>query len=98
MLEATDELLVDGRLGDSAWTRLHEELTPHQVTDLIFIVGTYAMLAMAFESWQLQPEPGMARLPEAPSKPSGACPTNDTPPLSSTTSSPRLAEPRPPNS
>lgn len=70
VLEATDELLVDGRLGDSAWTRLHEELTPHQVTDLIFIVGTYAMLAMAFESWQLQPEPGMARLPEAPSKPS----------------------------
>ena len=69
VLEATDELLVDGRLGDSSWTRLHEELTPHQVTDLIFIVGTYAMLAMAFESWQLQPEPGMARLPEAPTKP-----------------------------
>ncbi len=68
ILEATDELLTDGRLGDSSWAQLHEELTPHQVTDLIFIVGTYAMLAMAFESWRLEPEPGMAQLPETPTE------------------------------
>jgi 4-carboxymuconolactone decarboxylase len=64
VLDATDELLSHHRLGDESWAALHDLLTPHQVTDLIFIVGTYAMLAMAFDSWRLQPEPGMALLPD----------------------------------
>lgn len=66
VLEATDELLGDGRLGDEGWRALNAEFSTHQVMDLIFIVGTYTMLAMAFESWQLTPEPGTAPLPPAP--------------------------------
>jgi len=64
ILEATDELLTDGRIGDALWPRLEAELDEHQLMDLIFVVGTYAMLAMAFETWGLRPEAGTAPLPD----------------------------------
>ena len=65
VLEATDELLAQGRIGDSLWPRLNAALDTHQMMDLIFIVGTYNMLAMAFETWGLTPEPNTALLPDA---------------------------------
>ncbi len=66
VLEATDELLVEGRLSDDLWSRLDAALDAHQVMDLIFLVGTYSLLAMAFESWRLQPEADTAPLPDPP--------------------------------
>ncbi len=63
ILEATDELLGQGRIGDDLWARIGAELDERQVMDLIFLVGTYAMLAMAFESWRLTPEADTAPLP-----------------------------------
>jgi 4-carboxymuconolactone decarboxylase len=65
VLKATDELLVEGRITDSVLLALGSELDTHQVIDLIFVVGTYAMLAMAFETWKLVPEPDTATLPPA---------------------------------
>ena len=65
VLTATDELLGVGRIGDDNWGQLNAELTTHQVMDLIFVVGTYSMLAMAFETWGLQPEADSAALPDA---------------------------------
>lgn len=32
--------------------------------ELIFVVGTYAMLAMACETWELVPPAGSAKLPD----------------------------------
>lgn len=64
VLEATDELLTHGRAEPSTWQRLSEELGTHQAMELIFVVGTYAMLAMAFDTWRLPPPPGSASLPE----------------------------------
>ena len=63
VLEATDELLVDGRISDDLLPRIEARLDTHQMMDLVFIVGTYSMLAMAFETWRLTPEPGSAPLP-----------------------------------
>jgi 4-carboxymuconolactone decarboxylase len=63
VLEATDELLAEGRAGPATWQRLVDELGTHQAMELIFVVGTYATLAMACETWQLQPPPGGAKLP-----------------------------------
>ncbi|ORB28218.1 carboxymuconolactone decarboxylase family protein [Mycolicibacterium parafortuitum] len=63
VLDATDELLRDGRAGDGTWHRLNDELGTHQAMELIFVVGTYAMLAMAFETWRLPPPAGSATLP-----------------------------------
>ncbi|MCU1368625.1 MAG: Carboxymuconolactone decarboxylase, partial [Ilumatobacteraceae bacterium] len=45
---------------------LQGELDTAQVMDLVFVVGTYTTLAMAFETWRLQPEPGSAPLPARP--------------------------------
>lgn len=56
VLEATDELLEQGQLGDDLWSRIGAELDERQVMDLIFVVGTNAMLAMAFDSWRLRPD------------------------------------------
>ena len=65
ILEATDELLGDGRIGDDLLPRIEAELDTHQMMDLVFIVGTYSMLAMAFETWRLTPEADTAPLPPA---------------------------------
>jgi 4-carboxymuconolactone decarboxylase len=63
VLEATDELLADGRAATQTWQRLVDELGTHQAMELIFVVGTYAMLAMACTTWGLVPPAGSARLP-----------------------------------
>ena len=64
VLEATDELLADGHAKPVTWRRLVEVLGTHQAMELIFVVGTYAMLAMACDTWALVPPPGSAQLPE----------------------------------
>lgn len=64
VLEATDELLANGRAAPRTWQRLVDELDTHQAMELIFVVGTYAMLAMACDTWALVPPPGSARLPD----------------------------------
>ncbi|MDW5612331.1 carboxymuconolactone decarboxylase family protein [Mycobacterium sp. TJFP1] len=66
VLEATDELLHDGHAEPATWHRLTDELGTHQAMELIFVVGTYAMLAMAFDTWRLPPPAGSASLPEPP--------------------------------
>jgi len=63
VLEATDELLARGRAAPETWRRLVDSLGTHQAMELIFVVGTYAMLAMACDTWALEPPPGSAQLP-----------------------------------
>jgi len=63
VLEATDELLADNRTKLATWNRLVEELGTHRAMELIFVVGTYGMLAMACDTWKLAPPPGGAKLP-----------------------------------
>ncbi|HEX2214143.1 MAG TPA: carboxymuconolactone decarboxylase family protein [Mycobacterium sp.] len=64
VLEATDELLTDGHAAPATWQRLVDELGTHQAMELVFVVGTYAMLAMGCATWGLAPPPGSARLPD----------------------------------
>ena len=64
VLEATDELLASGRAASETWQRLVDEIGTHQAMELIFVVGTYAMLAMACDTWALVPPTGSARLPD----------------------------------
>ncbi|OBK80790.1 carboxymuconolactone decarboxylase family protein [Mycobacterium sp. 1164985.4] len=64
VLDATDELLADGRADASTWLRLTDELGTHQAMELVFVVGTYAMLAMAFQTWGLLPPSGSPQLPD----------------------------------
>lgn len=64
VLEVTDELLAEGRATPTAWQGLVDQLGTHQAMELIFVVGTYAMLAMACDTWRLAPPPGSATLPD----------------------------------
>lgn len=51
MVAAVDELLGEARVGDETWPVLAAELDDQQVMDLVFTVGAYDVLAMAFKSF-----------------------------------------------
>ncbi|MGU3652066.1 hypothetical protein [Mycolicibacterium sp. A43C] len=57
-------MIANGKADWSTWQRLVDELGEHAAMELIFIVGTYTLTAMAFGTWGLAPQPGSAALPE----------------------------------
>jgi 4-carboxymuconolactone decarboxylase len=63
VLEFTDELLANGHAEWSAWQRLVDSVGERQAMELIFVVGSYVLAAMAFETWRLPAAPGTASLP-----------------------------------
>ena len=50
LLAATDQLLDGYRVDDAPWARLANRLDVRQLLELTFVVGTYACLAMAFNT------------------------------------------------
>ena len=53
MLTAVDELLRDALITDATWDVLAAELDVEQLMDLVFTVGAYDALAMAFRSFAI---------------------------------------------
>jgi alkylhydroperoxidase family enzyme len=53
-IRAVDELLRDALITDSTWATLARTLDEHQLMDLVFTVGAYDLLAMAFRSFGVQ--------------------------------------------
>lgn len=60
LLAATDELLDRYRIADATWASLAEHLPVEQLMELIFVVGSYVTLAMAFRTFGVQPDPEFA--------------------------------------
>ena len=58
LVAATDQLIDGYRIDDDTWTRLAGQLDERQLVELVFVVGTYTCLAMAFNSFGLQLDPG----------------------------------------
>ena len=54
MLRAVDELIDDGAVGDATWADLATGLDERQLMDLVFTVGAYDLLAMAFRSFDVE--------------------------------------------
>jgi alkylhydroperoxidase family enzyme len=54
LLAATDQLIDNYRIDDDTWQLLAAELDEQQLVELVFVVGTYTALAMAFNSFGLQ--------------------------------------------
>ncbi|HEX4245474.1 MAG TPA: carboxymuconolactone decarboxylase family protein [Acidimicrobiales bacterium] len=54
MVSAVDELLDDALVADGTWEVLASELGVEQLMDLVFTVGAYDLLAMAFRSFGVQ--------------------------------------------
>ena len=66
VLTAVDELVDRYRITDATWNRLAAQLDERQLVELVFVVGTYTGLAMAFNSFGLALD---ADLPTTPSPP-----------------------------
>ena len=62
LLDATDELVDHYRVADDTWKRLADRLDEAQLVELVFVVGTYVGLAMAFNSFGLQIDPELQEL------------------------------------
>jgi 4-carboxymuconolactone decarboxylase len=62
LLAATDQLIDHYRIDDETWARLAEHLDERQLVEVVFVVGTYTGLAMAFNSFGLQLDPELQDL------------------------------------
>lgn len=56
ILTAVDELDDDSGLSDPTWAVLGEHLDERQRMDLVFTIGAYGLLAMAFNTFGVEPE------------------------------------------
>jgi AhpD family alkylhydroperoxidase len=56
VLEAVDELAGGCNLSDRTWGTLAAYLDERQLMDLVFTVGAYVLLAMAFNTFGVEPE------------------------------------------
>jgi alkylhydroperoxidase family enzyme len=54
LVRAADELVADAVIADSTWVALAAELDTHQLMDVVFTVGAYDLLAMAFRSFGIE--------------------------------------------
>ncbi len=51
LLRAADELVKDACVSPTSWAALSQEFTVEQLMDMVFTVGCYEVLAMAFKSF-----------------------------------------------
>jgi 4-carboxymuconolactone decarboxylase len=56
VLAAVDELAEESNLSDRTWSTLAAHLDERQLMDLVFTVGAYVLLAMAFNTFGVEPE------------------------------------------
>jgi alkylhydroperoxidase family enzyme len=61
MLRAVDELVGDAEVSDATWLVLSGELDQRQLMDLVFTVGAYETLAMAFRSFGVELDDDLKR-------------------------------------
>ncbi len=61
LLRAVDELVGDALISDDTWRGLASELDERQLMDLVFTVGAYDLLAMAFRSFGLELDEDLRR-------------------------------------
>jgi 4-carboxymuconolactone decarboxylase len=59
LLTATDECLDGLRISDGTWAELAAQLDERQLLEVVFVIGTYACLAMLFNSVGLELDPGL---------------------------------------
>lgn len=61
MLGAVDELIARATISDATWGVLAGELDEQQLMDLVFTVGAYDLLAMAFRSFGVELDDDLVR-------------------------------------
>jgi len=61
MLRAVDELIGAGAVSDATWAVLADHFVEQQLMDLVFTVGAYEILAMAFRSFGIELDDDLRR-------------------------------------
>lgn len=61
MLSAVDELIGAGEIADPTWASLARELDEQQLMDIVFTVGAYEILALAFRSFGIELDDDLLR-------------------------------------
>lgn len=61
MVRAVDELIGAGTVSDPTWDALAAELDEQQLMDLVFTVGAYEILALAFRSFGIELDDDLRR-------------------------------------
>jgi 4-carboxymuconolactone decarboxylase len=56
VLTAVDELVEKARITDDTWAALGERMDKHELMDFVFTVGGYHMLAMALNTFGVEPK------------------------------------------
>jgi alkylhydroperoxidase family enzyme len=59
MIAAVDELTDGTALSEKTYRALAAEFSERQLLDLVFLIGTYALLSMAFNAFRLDLDPGL---------------------------------------
>lgn len=59
LLRSVDEIVADRYVSDETWNRLSGHLDRKQLMDLVFTIGAYDLLAMAFNTFGLELDPGL---------------------------------------
>jgi len=65
LLRSVDEIVADRYVSDETWKLLSEHLDRRQLMDVVFTIGAYDLLAMAFNTFGLQLDPGLVGFPAA---------------------------------
>ena len=60
IIAAVDELDANSGLSDATYQALADKFDDRQLMDLVFTVGTYGLLAMAFNAFGLDLDPGLS--------------------------------------
>jgi alkylhydroperoxidase family enzyme len=63
LLRSVDEIAADRYVSDETWKQLAEHLDRQQLMDLVFTIGAYDLLAMAFNTFGLELDPGLTGFP-----------------------------------
>ena len=61
MLQAVDDLIGAGEIADPTWQLLASEFDDQQLMDLVFTVGAYEILALAFRSFRIELDEDLVR-------------------------------------
>lgn len=61
ILSAVEELLADACVSDGTWAALEADLDRQQLMDLVFTVGAYDLIAMAFNSFGVELDEDLAK-------------------------------------
>ena len=63
LMAMVEDLCADHRIGDATWAALGERYSTPEIMDMVFLVGCYDGMAMAFNSFGVQPEADLPPYP-----------------------------------